>query len=126
MSLFSATKEAAYRAQRAASQGSSITLLASSGGYVATYACATKIAAIIGNRTLTDLGDGIFEVIPELFIPHEEMLQVCRKLSARYSIALVEAVCGESSSKFVCVWLIPVQLQQQAASSDNDIDWDSL
>ena len=103
-SIFYQTKRNGYRAQRSVSQGADITLLSASGGYVASFECATAAARVLGNRGLQDLGNDI-ESIPHLFIPTEAFNVTCAKLSLKHSVALVDLVC-DGNSRFALVWKI--------------------
>lgn len=95
---------AGYRAQRSVSKGASITLLASSGCYTAMFDCARKAAEVLGDRDMQELGDGIMESIPLLRIPLETAHDAILKLTAKFSVALVDVVCDDTSSRFVLVW----------------------
>lgn len=102
-SLFLQTKHATYRAIRAASQGASISLVNGAGEYVAHGNCAISIATALGGK-----GTHLAEGWTEYRIPIEEMLSALMKLSQKHSVALLDVVCGEEGSRFVCVWKIPV------------------
>lgn len=106
MSLFLESKRATYRAQRVASHGASITLVASAGCYVAHFDCARKVASVLGEREMVDLGDGVLRYA----IPMDEMNRALVKLSQRHSIALVDTI----EDRFVLVWTV----QQVAAEVD--------
>lgn len=105
MSLFSDTKKESYRAQRQTSQGAGITLVNGIGCYHATFECATRIAAILGNRGLSDAGDGLYESIPRYIIPLEELNEALLKLSQKYSVALID-LASDTPTRFVLVWRI--------------------
>lgn len=116
VSLFSQAKESSYRAIRAASQGASVTLVRGCDEYVATFACAVSIASVLGDRAL-NLGDGI----PAYRIPITEMSLACAKLATKFSIALVECVCGDEGMRFVLLWKIAaVPSTEQPASLNPD------
>lgn len=99
MSLFLESKRAMYRAQRVASHGASITLVASAGAYVAHFDCAQKVASVLGEREMVDLGDGVLRYA----IPMDEMNRALVKLSLRFSIALVDTI----EDRFVLVCTVP-------------------
>lgn len=118
MSLFSQAKESSYRAIRAASNGASVSLVRGCDEYVATYECAVSIASVLGDRAL-NLGDGI----PVYRIPITEMPAACAKLATKFSIALVECVCGDEGMRFVLLWKIPAEVSlsiEQPASLNPD------
>jgi hypothetical protein len=102
-SLFFDTKKESYRAIRAASQGASISLSRGCDEYVATFNCATSIASVLGDRELH-----LEETVPTFRIPIEDLSAACLKLATRFSVALVETVCGPESIRFVLLWKIPV------------------
>lgn len=66
---------------------------------------------MLGSRELQDLGDGIYESIPMLFVPTEAMNLALQKLTQRFSIALVDLVCDDNSSRFVLLWKIEQRVQ---------------
>jgi hypothetical protein len=101
-------KKASHRAHRNASQGAGITLVCGCGEYVATFDCATRCTEILGNRGLHELGDGLDEIIPCYKIPLSEIASALAKLSARYSVALIDVDCARHGTKFELVWKIPV------------------
>jgi len=107
----SAIKSIGYRQQRAASKGASITLVAGCGIFTALFDCATKIAAVLGDRCLTELSDGCIDFAPQFTIPVEEMFSALQKLAKKYSIALVEYT---PEGRFVMTWKIEQQNQTQA------------
>lgn len=105
MSLIHAESRKTYASQRGVSQGASITLAATSGGYSARFECATKAVLVLGDRHLTDHGlNG--ERMPVLLIPTEELHRAITALSQTFSVALVDTVTDETSTRFVLVWLI--------------------
>lgn len=106
MSQFLDTKRDSYRAQRTASQGAGITLVSGCNEFTANFDCAKHVASILGDRELQDLGDGIFEVIPTFKIPSEDLYSALQKLSARYSVALVEYAMTKNGGQFVLLWRI--------------------
>ena len=106
MSLFLETKRAGYRAQRSCSKGASITLVSAPGCFMASFECAARAAEVLGSRDLQDLGDGIIESIPVLCIPLETLEVAIHKLIERFSVALVDLVCDEASSRFVLLWKV--------------------
>lgn len=118
MSLFSQAKESSYRAIRAASQGASVTLVRGCEMYNATFACAVSIASVLGDRAL-NLGDGI----PVYRIPITEMALACAKLATKFSIALVECVCGDEGMRFVLLWRIPAAVPVSLEISTNLDDY---
>lgn len=122
MSPFYDTKRAGYRAQRSASQGASITLVSGCGEWKTSFDCATRAAAVLGNRELQDLGDGIFESIPVMGIPTELLCVSLQKLTARYSVALVDLVCTENNSSFVLLWKIEQRVSPTSPTSENISD----
>jgi len=116
-SIFLSTKLDSYRAMRGASQGASITLLAGANEYIAHFACATAIAAVLGNRELEELCDGLYESCPRYRIPTEDMASALQKLSVRHSIALLDA----TSDRFVLVWkILSAKPEMQPASTNLD------
>lgn len=109
MSLFTDTKRESYRAQRQASHGAGLTLVNGIGCYHATFECATKLAAILGNRGLSDVGDGLYESIPRYIIPMEGMHEALEKLTAKYSVALID-LASDTPTRFCLVWkIMPTQ-----------------
>jgi len=86
-----------YALQRGVSQGASITLIAKSGGYEARFDCARKCAATLGDRHLED---------GRYLIPTEELHRSITKLAERYSVALLDTVTDEHTTRFVLVWKI--------------------
>lgn len=107
MSALLDIKKQSYALQRSASQGAGLTLVSSCGCFVATFDCAKKASQVLGNRNLRDAGDGITESIPTYSIPTEDLYASVVKLSARFSVALVEVVADEKGSRFVLLWKIP-------------------
>lgn len=105
-SLFLESKQATYRSLRSVSQGASLSLLHGGDEYVSTFACATAIAAILGDRRLS-VADGV----PRFTIPLEEMPSALTKLSAKHSVALLDVTCGDEGSRFVLVWKVPALVQ---------------
>ena len=109
MSLQTETRAATYRAQRAVSQGASITLVWWCGEYTASHECAQHCARLLGSRNLGD--DGIYH------IPLEDMHAACKKLSVAFSVALVDLVTDDKGHRFVLVWKItprPVETDSPA------------
>lgn len=107
MPLFADTKKSSYIAQRGASQGAGITLVSGPGQWNASFDCAKRISKVLGNRDLKDAGDGILESIPLYKITSEDLQQSCQKLSAQFSIALVELVCDRAgATRFALLWKI--------------------
>lgn len=100
---FSDLKRKGYNASRTASNGATITLINSNGEFRAEFECATYCAEVLGNRGLTDLGDGIDDVIPCFRIPTEELYPAIEKLTKRFSVALVEFVMTRNGGQFVCL-----------------------
>lgn len=121
MSLFLETKRASYNAQRSAAQGATVVLVATANGFNATFGCAKLVASVIGDALLTDLGDGIYESIPQIHIPMDRMQVVCQELTARYSVALVDSCCGDASSRFVCLWKIERRLAEEQPMKFEDL-----
>lgn len=105
-SLFLESKQRTYRQIRAASQGASISLFHGCGEYVATFACATAIAAALGGGAVME------ENVPHYRIPLEEIQSALTKLSAKHSVALLDVTCGDDGSRFVLVWKVPAVLVQ--------------
>lgn len=103
---FSSFKRPTYAQQRSASSGAAITLISYPGEYRAEFECATRCAEILGDRALTDLGDGILDNIPCFRIPTEDLFSALTKLSQRFSIALVEYTLTRNGGMFVCLWRI--------------------
>lgn len=105
MPLFPDTKRDSYRAQRAASNGASVTLVSKCGHYEATNDCAKRISTIIGSRELNTI-----EGVPILRIPLAEMQAACEKLSSRFSVALIDVdLDPQGFSRYVLVWRIAAQ-----------------
>lgn len=99
-------KRVGYRLQRAASLGAQVTLLSGCGYHSALFECATHVAAILGDRNLSDLGDGIEEIIPVYRIPNDELNDALLKLSKHFSIALVEYAVDKLGRQFIGLWRI--------------------
>lgn len=117
MSLFSQAKESSYRAIRAASQGASVTLVRGCEMYYATFSCATSVASALGApATLEDC-------VPVFHIPITEMAIICAKLATKFSIALVECVCGDEGMRFVLLWKIPAEKISEETPSLNPDDY---
>lgn len=107
MSSLTQLKRIGYSQQRACSHGAQITLVAGYGYYSALFECATYVASVLGERGLSDVGDGIMEIIPSYRIATEDVFEVLGKLAKKFSIALVEYNCsGKDGGHFVCVWRI--------------------
>lgn len=107
MSSLSGLKRQGYRLQRSASHGAAITLVSGCGYYSALFECASRCAEVLGNRSLEDKGDGILEIIPSYKIPTEDLFAALQKLSAKFSVALVEfSNAGKMGGMFVCIWRI--------------------
>lgn len=106
MSALLDTKEDSYAQQRNASAGAGITLVYKCGEFHASMICAKRCAEVLGSSALEELGDGLFEVIPRYRISLEDISTALAKLSARYSVALIDLVCDKRSSRFVLIWKI--------------------
>ncbi len=117
-SPFYETKLAGYRKQRSASRGASLTLVSGCGEWKASFDCATRAAGILGSRNLENQGDGILESIPVLSIPIETSYEAIHKLTARYSVALVDIVCRDAASTFVLLWKIEQRVTAEETSED--------
>jgi len=113
-SPFYETKLAGYHKQRSVSKGASITLVSGCGEWKTSFDCATRAAEVLGNRGLEEQGDGIYESIPVLSIPIETLYESLLKLTARYSVALVDIVCGAEASTFVLLW----KIEQRVAAEE--------
>lgn len=100
-SLFLGSKRASHRQIRAVSQGASVSLVHRAGDYVATFTCATAIAAVLGDRALT-----IEEQVPTYTIPVEELQAACVKLAQKLSVALVDVGMVNHEVQFVLLWKI--------------------
>lgn len=105
MSLQSLKRES-YNHQRKASVGAAITLVNLVGELRAEFECATRCAEVLGDRELTDLGDGVRDVIPCFRIATEDLFSNLTKLTQRFSIALVEYTMTRNGGQFVCLWRI--------------------
>lgn len=105
MSLLHDEMRSTYRAQRGISQGAGITLVSRSGGYGASFECATRCSQILGNRSFQDYGEKP-ESIPVFTIPTEELHRSIMKLSETFSVALVDLASDETGSRFVLIWKI--------------------
>ncbi len=116
MSLFYDEKFSSYRAQRVASHGASLTLVACSGGYTASFECATTIAGMLGDRDLKNLSAADEKPIPHYEIPLENVHLACQKLSEKHSVALVDFALD---SRFVLVWKIPAAVVPTQPASLN-------
>lgn len=119
MSQFHDVKKESYRAQRQASQGAGITLVNGIGCYHASFDCATRIASVLGNRGLSDAGDGLYESIPQYSIPMEDMSEALTKLSQKLSIALID-LASDTPTRFVLVWRIMPATSQPITYDLND------
>ncbi len=119
MSTFLDTKRAGYRAQRSVSKGASITLVYGCGEFTTSFDCAQRAAGILGNRELRDDGDGIYESIPVLSIPFETSYEAIHKLTAKYSVALVDVVCSDKASTFVLLWKIEQRIIETPQTSES-------
>lgn len=110
MSLYLDTKLKGYNAQRAASQGASITLVARCGEYSALFECAKRCKEILGDKGYSNLGElDALESIPCFSIPLQEIQTALQKLSARYSVALMEYSFDVNNSdvqRFFLIWRI--------------------
>lgn len=117
---FSDLKRKGYQQQRNCSQGAAITLVSTAGEFRALFECATRCAEVLGSRELKDLGDGIIEVIPQYTILSEDMFSALGKLTARFSVALVEYTHTRNGGQFVCLWRInpPASSTPPPASKD--------
>lgn len=120
---FSDIKRKGYHLQRGASNGAAITLVNCTGEFRAEFECATRCASILGDRSLTDLGDGMIDYIPCFRIPTEELCAAITKLSTRFSIALVEYTLTARGGQFVCLWRINSNAQQPQPASTNLDDY---
>lgn len=100
---FSDIKRKGYNQTRTASQGATITLVSGPGYCIAQFECATRIAKVIGERGLTDQGDGMIEFIPVYRIPARELFSALQKLSKLFSVAIVEY----DEKGFLLLWKIP-------------------
>lgn len=107
MSLFAQTKKETFRASRVASQGTAITLVAGFEGWAALYDSASRVAEVLGEAGLQELGDGICEMIPFYFIPTESLYLTLQKLSTVYSVGLVEYKLSGDNGQFVLLWKVP-------------------
>lgn len=121
MPSFTEIKRQGYRLQRTASEGANITLVSGCGSYTALFECARRCAEVLGDRALTDLGDGIFEVIPSYRISVEDLFSALQKITLRFSVALVEYTNTEKTGgRFVCLWRINPQTVSPKASTNID------
>lgn len=116
-SPFYEAKLAGYRKQRSVSKGASITLVSGCGEWKTSFDCATRATAVLGSRGLDNQGDGILESIPVLSIPVETSYEAIHKLTARYSVALVDIVCSDSASTFVLLWKIEQRVAEPPAET---------
>lgn len=117
MSLFLETKRESYRAQRVASHGASLTLVAGAGAYVAQFDCAHKVASVLGTREMTDLGDGVVQ----LSIPMDEVNRALVALAQKYSVALVDTITDSNGSRFVLVWTVAQTTAQSVEDQINEL-----
>lgn len=115
-------KRKAYNQQRKASQGAAITLVSTAGDYRALFECATHCAELLGDRELKDLGDGIMETIPAYHIPVEDLFSSLTKITARFSVALVEYAQTRNGAQFVCLWRINPQDKDKAFNESSGIE----
>lgn len=115
MSLLLKTKQDTHRLQTLAGRGAGIVLVSGCGEYTATFACATRCAELLGNRNLTTS-----EQIPCYKIPLTEMHEALQKLSARYSVALVDYATTSHGGMFVLVWRIEPTIVQ---TPEPEINW---
>lgn len=99
MSLLHEEMRRSYRAQRGVSQGAAITLVSRSGGYTASFECATRCSQILGTRHFMET-DNVFT------IPTEDLHRAITKLSEAFSVALVDTASDENGTRFVLVWKI--------------------
>lgn len=121
MSLLLDTKRDSYRAQRTASQGAGITLVSGCNQFTASFDCARHVSEVLGTRELQDVGDGIYEVIPFYKIPSEDLYSALQKLSARFSVALIEYAMTKNGGQFVLLWRIsPTQNNKPPTSANLD------
>lgn len=104
MTTYLETRKSSYAAQRSASQGAGITLVSHAGEYVASFDCAKHCAEVLGTRNVGVLKEGEVQVYRILLA---EMHSSLLKLSARFSVALVELVAEAKDTRFVLVWKIP-------------------
>lgn len=103
-----------YAAQRGVSQGASITLFFSSGGFSARFECAKRAASVLGSRHYSDF------LHPHILIPTEELHKSIMRLSEEFSIALVDTVTDEKGTRFVLVWKITPQGKKEEVALDLD------
>lgn len=103
-----------YAAQRGVSQGASITLMAVCGGYRARYACAEKAVLILGDRNYSA------EPVPSLLIPMADVHLSIKKLAETFSVALVDTVTEETTTRFVLVWKILPRVPDTVAEPQPD------
>ncbi len=100
MSLLSEANATAYRLLKAASQGASLSLVSGFNRFIAYGEDAAKIAKVLGSR---DYENGV------LSIPTEDMSSALTKLTATYSVALLDIVSDSNSTRHVLVWKIPAK-----------------
>ncbi len=110
MSLHTEARMTTYRAQRAVSQGASITLVSGCGEYTASHECAQHCARLLGSRNLGD--DGVYR------IPIEDVHAACKKLSVAFSVALVDLVTDDKGHRFVLVWKITPRPVETASAAE--------
>jgi hypothetical protein len=122
MSPFLESKKGSYQKHRAAAQGAGVILVNLGNVYRATFDCAKRIAGVLGKHGLYDMGDDIYESVPVYDIPSKEMQATCVKLSADYSIALVEYVGDEAGGRFVCIWKIAAPGTEKPEQVSENID----
>jgi hypothetical protein len=101
MSNFLAVKRQTYVAQRHASLGAAVTLVSGCGEYTASFECAQKVAAVLGDRALENA-----DSVPLYHIAVEDLNSALLKLQKAYSVALVDLSCAENGTKFVPLWRI--------------------
>lgn len=124
MGLFHDGKRDAYRAQKAASQGATITLTASCGAFVAHFECAKRVAEVLGTRDLLELADGILESVPAYRINTEDLNAALQKIALRFSVSLVDYILDKNGGRFVLLWKIaPTGQLPQPTPSDNLDDY---
>ncbi len=119
MSPFLESKKASYKMHRAVSQGAGITLVNTGNIYRATFDCAKRIAGVMGERGLRDMGDDYIESIPHYDIASGDMQKVLLKLSTVNSVAMVEYMADEKGGRFVCIWKIDKKVAEVSTNVDD-------
>lgn len=114
-SLYHQSRLSSWRQIRSASHGAGVSLLNGVGEYVATFDCALAVSRVLGTRGLESGSE-----VPTFKIPTSEVQSAIAKLSARYSVALVDVVADKGGElKFVCVWRV-----ESVGAADPKPDWD--